>query len=118
MRKIIFGILLVALAALSCTRVNENVYDKYPAAQFYATPTGVNDALAGEAIMPAGITAGMISTPFHLTSRLFLTVIQAIGSLTLRNCIPIRNYPVSASLIIPGTGYIPACIAQILPWHS
>ncbi len=46
MKKIVIGVLMVASAVLSCTRVNENVYDKYPAAQFYATPTGVNDALA------------------------------------------------------------------------
>src|SRR5579872_5176931 len=46
MKKILLSILIVGLAAQSCTKVNENVYDKYPSTQFYATPTGVNDALA------------------------------------------------------------------------
>jgi|SRR6185312_2444254 len=46
MKKILIYLSLVSLAAQSCTKVNENVYDKYPAAQFYATATGANDALA------------------------------------------------------------------------
>ena len=46
MKKILICFLIVCLAAQSCTKVNENVYDKYPASQFYATSTGANDALA------------------------------------------------------------------------
>ncbi|MDP9081866.1 MAG: RagB/SusD family nutrient uptake outer membrane protein [Bacteroidota bacterium] len=45
MKKILFGILIIGLAA-NCTKVNENVYDKYGANQFYSTPAGANDALA------------------------------------------------------------------------
>jgi len=46
MKKILFSILIVGLAAQSCTKVNENVYDKYPAEQFYSTPAGADNALA------------------------------------------------------------------------
>jgi hypothetical protein len=46
MKKILFGILIVGLAAQSCTKVNENVYDKYAANAFYATSAGQQDALA------------------------------------------------------------------------
>src|ERR1700712_5108792 len=46
MKKILLSILIIGLAAESCTKVNENVYDKYPSAQFYSTPAGANDALA------------------------------------------------------------------------
>jgi len=46
MKKILFSIVVICLAAQSCTKVNENVYDKYAADQFYSTPTGVNVALA------------------------------------------------------------------------
>jgi hypothetical protein len=46
MKKILTSLVIVCLAAQSCTKVNENVYDKYPAAQFYATPAGINVALA------------------------------------------------------------------------
>ncbi|HTE02038.1 MAG TPA: RagB/SusD family nutrient uptake outer membrane protein [Mucilaginibacter sp.] len=46
MKKILFSILIICLAAQSCTKVNENVYDKYAAGQFYSTPAGANVALA------------------------------------------------------------------------
>jgi starch-binding outer membrane protein, SusD/RagB family len=46
MKKILFGLLIVGLAAQSCTKVNENVYDKLAATQFYATPAGTSNALA------------------------------------------------------------------------
>ena len=46
MKKILLSILIIGLAAQSCTKVNENVYDKYAAAQFYSTPAGADDALA------------------------------------------------------------------------
>ncbi|WP_184545305.1 RagB/SusD family nutrient uptake outer membrane protein [Mucilaginibacter sp. FT3.2] len=47
MKKIlIFSVFIVGLAAQSCTKVNEKVYDKYPADQFFATPAGADDALA------------------------------------------------------------------------
>jgi len=46
MRKLLFFMFIVGLAAQSCTKVNENVYDKYAAAQFYSTPAGADDALA------------------------------------------------------------------------
>jgi hypothetical protein len=47
MKKILIIILIIGLASQSCTKVNETVYDKYPAQQFYATPAGINVALAG-----------------------------------------------------------------------
>lgn len=34
------------LTLFSCTDINENVYDKYPADEFYGTPEGANIALA------------------------------------------------------------------------
>lgn len=46
MNKKIIGILIIALAVQSCTKVNENVYDKYAADQFYSTPAGADNALA------------------------------------------------------------------------
>jgi len=46
MKKILLSILIIGLAAQSCTKVNENVYDKYAASQFYSTPAGADDALA------------------------------------------------------------------------
>lgn len=46
MKKILIGIFIVAIFGESCTKVNENVYDKYSAAQFYSTPAGADDALA------------------------------------------------------------------------
>ncbi len=46
MQKILIGFLIVGVAMQSCTKVNENVYDKYAADQFYSTATGANVALA------------------------------------------------------------------------
>jgi len=46
MKKILFGMLIVGLAAQSCTKVNENVYDKLAATEFDATPAGAQDELA------------------------------------------------------------------------
>ena len=46
MKKILISIFIVGLAAQSCTKVNENVYDKYAAQQFYSTPAGADNALA------------------------------------------------------------------------
>ncbi|SEO32279.1 Starch-binding associating with outer membrane [Mucilaginibacter gossypiicola] len=46
MKKILMSIFIIGLAAQSCTKVNENVYDKYPASEFYSTPAGADDALA------------------------------------------------------------------------
>src|SRR5476651_1463959 len=46
MKKILFSFLIVGLAAQSCTKVNENVYDKYAANAYYATPAGADVALA------------------------------------------------------------------------
>jgi hypothetical protein len=45
MKKILISICIISLAA-SCTKVNEHVYDKYAADQFYSTPAGADDALA------------------------------------------------------------------------
>lgn len=45
MKKILISICIVSLAA-SCTKVNEHVYDKYTADQFYSTAAGADDALA------------------------------------------------------------------------
>lgn len=44
------NILLIALlitSCISCTDVEENVYDKYPADEFYGSPEGADVALAG-----------------------------------------------------------------------
>ncbi len=46
MKKILISIFIVGLAAQSCTKVNENVYDKYPVEQFYSNPAGADVALA------------------------------------------------------------------------
>lgn len=46
MQKILIGILFIGFAMQSCTKVNENVYDKYAADQFYSTPIGADVALA------------------------------------------------------------------------
>ena len=46
MKKILVSIFIVGLAAQSCTKVNENVYDKYAANEFYSTPAGADNALA------------------------------------------------------------------------
>lgn len=47
MKKILIGAVLTTLVTTqSCTKVNENVYDKYTANKFYATPAGADDALA------------------------------------------------------------------------
>ncbi|WP_158796914.1 RagB/SusD family nutrient uptake outer membrane protein [Pedobacter sp. L105] len=46
MKKIITSILILCLGTQSCKKVNENVYDKYPAADFYASAKGADVALA------------------------------------------------------------------------
>lgn len=46
MKKILTSILIIGLAAQSCTKVTENVYDKYEAEDFYASPKGADIALA------------------------------------------------------------------------
>ncbi len=46
MKKILTGIFIVVVATQSCTKVDENVYDKYSADQFYSTPQGADVALA------------------------------------------------------------------------
>ncbi|MEO7211476.1 RagB/SusD family nutrient uptake outer membrane protein [Mucilaginibacter sp.] len=45
MKKILTGILIIGLGA-GCTKVNENVYDKYPATTFYGSAKGADVALA------------------------------------------------------------------------
>jgi hypothetical protein len=46
MNKKLISILIIALAVQSCTKVDEKVYDKYAADQFYSTPTGADVSLA------------------------------------------------------------------------
>ncbi|MDB5135394.1 MAG: SusD family protein [Mucilaginibacter sp.] len=46
MKKILISVFIIGLAAQSCTKVKEDVYDKYPANAFFATPAGADDALA------------------------------------------------------------------------
>lgn len=48
-----------ALLVLSCTDVEEHVYDKYTAADFYKTPEGANAALAGVYAQIAGNWGGL-----------------------------------------------------------
>lgn len=47
MKKIlIYSIFILGLVAQSCTKTNENVYDKFAADAFLKTPAGANNALA------------------------------------------------------------------------
>ena len=46
MKKILISILVIGLASQSCKKVNETVYDKYAAEDFYASPKGADVALA------------------------------------------------------------------------
>ncbi|MEB0248586.1 hypothetical protein QN344_00505, partial [Mucilaginibacter sp. 5B2] len=46
MKKILLITAIVGLVTQSCTKVNENVYDKYGTNEFYASPAGANVALA------------------------------------------------------------------------
>lgn len=47
MKKIlVFSLLIAGLTVQSCTKVKEDVYDKYTANAFFATPAGADDALA------------------------------------------------------------------------
>jgi hypothetical protein len=46
MKKLLISVFAIGLAAQSCTKVNENVYDKYEGNAFYATPKGADNALA------------------------------------------------------------------------
>ncbi|MEO7309327.1 MAG: RagB/SusD family nutrient uptake outer membrane protein [Chitinophagaceae bacterium] len=47
MKKISLVSIVALMLAQSCTKVNENVYDKYAASDFYSSPTGSDVALAG-----------------------------------------------------------------------
>jgi hypothetical protein len=46
MKKFLASIFIVGLVAQSCTKVNENVYDKYAGDAFYGTAAGADNALA------------------------------------------------------------------------
>jgi starch-binding outer membrane protein, SusD/RagB family len=46
MKKIFYSLLIMATATVSCTKLDEGVYDRQVADQFYATPEGINSALA------------------------------------------------------------------------
>src|SRR5258708_6142344 len=47
MKKIlIYSMFILGLVAQSCTKTNENVYDKFSADAFLKTPAGANNALA------------------------------------------------------------------------
>jgi hypothetical protein len=46
MKKIIYSLMIMATLLFSCTKLDEGVYDRQVADQFYATPEGINAALA------------------------------------------------------------------------
>jgi len=46
MKKIVFLAIFALVISQSCTKVDEVVYDKYSAAEFYASPAGADVALA------------------------------------------------------------------------
>lgn len=46
MKKIILIILVIGLATQGCTKLNENIYNRYPSDAFYADPKGPDIALA------------------------------------------------------------------------
>jgi hypothetical protein len=46
MKKILIVTAIIGLVTQSCTKVNENVYDKYGTKEFYASPAGADVALA------------------------------------------------------------------------
>ncbi|MEJ7644759.1 MAG: RagB/SusD family nutrient uptake outer membrane protein [Chryseolinea sp.] len=53
-RNIFIATCSVLLISLSCTDIDENIYDKYAASEFYATVEGANAALAGVYAQVAG----------------------------------------------------------------
>ena len=55
----IIATLFILASSPSCTDIEENVYDKYPASEFYATPEGANAALAGVYAQIAGNWGGL-----------------------------------------------------------
>jgi starch-binding outer membrane protein, SusD/RagB family len=58
-RNLFIATCSVLLLLLSCTDVEENVYDKYAASEFYATLEGANAALAGVYAQVAGNWGGV-----------------------------------------------------------
>ncbi|MES2776819.1 MAG: RagB/SusD family nutrient uptake outer membrane protein [Bacteroidota bacterium] len=54
MKKITMLLLLALVLLQSCTKVNENIYDKYAASDFYSSPTGSDVALASVYAQIAG----------------------------------------------------------------
>ena len=46
MKKILIAFVIMALATQSCKKINESVYDKYSAGEFYSSPKGADIALA------------------------------------------------------------------------
>jgi hypothetical protein len=46
MKKILTILLIIGLAAQSCTKLDENIYNRYPSEAFYADPKGPDLALA------------------------------------------------------------------------
>ena len=45
-KKLIWMLLAIPMLG-GCTKLEEEVYDKYPAEEFYASPEGADVALAG-----------------------------------------------------------------------
>ena len=46
MKRIIFSVITLTTLLTGCTKLDEGVYDQQVASQFYATPVGINSALA------------------------------------------------------------------------
>jgi hypothetical protein len=46
MKKILISFIILAVVAQGCKKVNESVYDKYSASEFYSSPKGAEVALA------------------------------------------------------------------------
>ncbi|MBO9658951.1 MAG: RagB/SusD family nutrient uptake outer membrane protein, partial [Chitinophagaceae bacterium] len=59
MKKIFFFILLTFQFVQSCTKVDENIYDRYAADDFYNSPTGSDVALASVYAQIAGNWGGV-----------------------------------------------------------
>lgn len=58
-KKLTIALFLSVLVLQSCTKIDEEVYDKYPAEEFYGTPEGADVALAGVYAKIAGNWGGV-----------------------------------------------------------
>ncbi|MES2649565.1 MAG: RagB/SusD family nutrient uptake outer membrane protein [Bacteroidota bacterium] len=59
MKKLIMLPVFILVLGISCTKVDENIYDKYAASEFYSSPTGSDVALASVYAQIAGNWGGV-----------------------------------------------------------